>query len=219
MKKGWKFLFTFVIVIGIYYGLRNNGPLLPFIQDNASWNQMAPTSNVQTVAPSSQGQAGQTGAQGSQKQSNQAVSISPPIQRVNATASNSQSEATSKISSKNKTTVAVDDPLLSCSTKQDVCEKADLPPNQEFSYSQYIWANAGESITFGGSTKGMQNVGIWIESEDGTFSSDVHIIKPNKTNTFMVDAPFDGNFRVVLQNKSKKGSSPVNAYIKDSWSK
>lgn len=116
-----------------------------------------------------------------------------------------------------KTTLAVDDPLLSCSSKQYVCEKAVLPPKQIFSYSNYIWANAGQTITFGVTTPG-ENIGIWIESEDGTFGSDVQIIQPNGKQVFTVDAPFDGNFRVVLQGKNKNQTRSVHAYIKDPWS-
>lgn len=115
-----------------------------------------------------------------------------------------------------KTTLAVDDPLLSCSNDQDVCEKAVLPPKQLFSYSNYIWANAGEPLTFGVTTPG-ETIGIWIESEDGTFSSDEHIIQPKGNETFSVDAPFDGNFRVVVEAKNTQQSKTISAYIKDPW--
>ncbi|WEG11952.1 hypothetical protein PU629_17755 [Pullulanibacillus sp. KACC 23026] len=148
------------------------------------------------------------------------------VQSTTANPTSSQTASTQKATSKStkaataktkvKTTLAVDDPLLSCSTDQYVCEKAVLASNEEYSYSDYIWANAGDTITFGGETTGNSSFSLWIESEDGSFSSDVNDVKEGSKGEFTLEAPFDGNFRVVLQHQ--KNDSAVNAYIKDPWS-
>lgn len=133
---------------------------------------------------------------------------------------NTQSNTSQEKSPKVKTTLAIDDPLLNCSTSQYVCEKAVLPPKQEFSYSNYIWANAGETLSFGVTSNiGNTDLGIWIESEDGTFSSEVTMVQPIGKNDFTLVAPFDGDFRVVLQsNKPKNQTQVIDAYVKDPWS-
>lgn len=126
----------------------------------------------------------------------------------------SKTLSTSSNVTKVKATVAVDDPLLACSSDAYVCEKAVVDTKEDFGYSDYIWASEGDTITYGG----LSDTGaftVWLESEDGTFSSDVNEVKASASGTFSVDAPFDGNFRVVIQHD--KGTGTVNAYIKDPW--
>jgi hypothetical protein len=103
---------------------------------------------------------------------------------------------------KTKTTIKMSDLLLDCSNEANLCERAILPSKQEFSYSDYIWANEGESITFSGTSMGNDEVDVWVESDDGTFSSDIGVVDSENTKTFTVVAPFDGNYRLVIQSKS-----------------
>jgi hypothetical protein len=120
--------------------------------------------------------------------------------------------------SKTKTTMEMSDPLLDCSSEANLCEKAMLPSKQEFSYSDYIWADEGETVTFSGTSIGNDEVDVWVESDDGSFSSNIGVIPSNKTMTFTIEAPFDGNYRLVIQNKSATFSGSGNGYIEDAWS-
>lgn len=119
---------------------------------------------------------------------------------------------------KTKTTIEMSDPLLDCSSEANLCERAILPSKQEFSYSEYIWANEGESITFSGTSLGNDEVDVWVESDDGTFSSDIGVVDSEKTKAFTVVAPFDGNYRLVIQNKSANLLGSGEGYIEDAWS-
>jgi hypothetical protein len=119
---------------------------------------------------------------------------------------------------KAKTTMEMADPLLDCSNEADLCEKAILPSKQEFSYSDYIWADKGELVTFAGTSMGNDEMDVWVESDDGSFSSDIGVIPSNKTTTFTVVAPFDGNYRLVIQNKSTNFTGSGTGYIEDAWS-
>lgn len=131
-------------------------------------------------------------------------------------ASKSQ-DVSSTLTKKTKTTIETSDPLISCTNENDLCEEAILPVQQQFSYSDYIWANAGEVINFGGTSQNGNEIDVWVESDDGSFSSDLGSVGLSQTKNFTVDAPTDGNYRLVIENNSKNFSGSGYGYIKDAW--
>lgn len=106
-----------------------------------------------------------------------------------------------------------------CTDSVFVCELTTLHVGDPFAYSDYIWAIHGQAIEFGGMSTGEFQIGFWVESDDGSFISHVDTVISKGEDTLTFLAPFDGFYRVVIQNGSKNDSGSGYAYIKDTWPK
>ena len=104
-----------------------------------------------------------------------------------------------------------------CTDSFYVCERAPLLSGDTFAYSDYIWAKKGQVIEFGGAATGATNIGFWVESEDVSFTSDIDLVSNNGKDNSTLLAPFDGFYRVIIQNGGKNNNGSGYAYIKDTW--